>query len=150
MAFPAAYPRSTRPAFCRGGSIQRDVQAVLILDGIDILPDNSGFRIRRQDLHGPLPEIVVKYCGDAFQDKDLLANQVCRLVAIVRLRDQMTRFLPGRKLLPPTRAFRSQVCERTWSARRMLTPHGKHSHVSQSICFVRMETTQEEWFGLDN
>jgi hypothetical protein len=80
-----------------------DLKEVIVVDGIDILPDNSGFRVRSHDLHGTLPEIVVQDSGDTFQDKDRLSNQACKLVAIVRLRDQMVRFLPGCKLLPPTR-----------------------------------------------
>jgi hypothetical protein len=79
-----------------------DLKEVVVLDGIDILPDNSGCRVRSHDLHGQLPEIVVKDCGDTFLDKDQLGNQACKLVAIVRLRGQMTRWLAGGKFLPPT------------------------------------------------
>jgi hypothetical protein len=50
-----------------------------------------------------LPKIVMKNSGDAFRDKDILGDEVCKLIAIVRLRDEMVRFLPGCKLLPPTR-----------------------------------------------
>jgi hypothetical protein len=66
-----------------------DLKEVIVFDGIDILPDNSGFRIRSHDLHGPLPEIVVRDSGDTFQDKDRMSNQACKLIAIERLRDQM-------------------------------------------------------------
>ncbi len=66
-----------------------DLKKVVVLDGIDILPDDSGFRIRSHDLHGPLPEIVIEDSGDTFQDKDRLSREACKLVAIVRLRDQM-------------------------------------------------------------
>jgi hypothetical protein len=79
-----------------------DLQEVIILDGIDTLPDHGGFRVRSHDLHGSLPEIVVKDSGDTFVDKDRLGNQACKLLAIVRLRDQMVRFVPGCKLLLPT------------------------------------------------
>ena len=105
-----------------------DLKEVIVLDGIDILPDKSGFRVRCHDLHGLLPEIVVKDSGDTFQDKDRLGNQACKLIAIVRLRDEMARFLPGCKLLRP----------RAWAAGPMPTPHGKHGRVSQSTCFVRL------------
>jgi hypothetical protein len=85
--------------------VQGDLPVVwpqIYLDGIDILPDRSGFRVRSHDLHGPLPEIVVQDRGDTFLDKDRLSNQACKLVAIVRLRNQMTRRLRGGKFLPPT------------------------------------------------
>jgi len=79
-----------------------DLKEVIVLDGIDILPDNSGFQVRSHDLYGPLPEIRIMDSSDIFLDKDRLGNQACKLVAIARLRDQMARFLPGCKLLPPT------------------------------------------------
>lgn len=79
-----------------------DLKEVVVLDGIDILPDNSGFRVRCHDLHGQLPEMVVKDSGDMFVDKDRLGNETCKLVAIVRLRDEMVRWLRGGKFLPPT------------------------------------------------
>ena len=98
-----------------------DLKEVIVLDGIDILPDKSGFRVRCHDLHGPLPEIAIEDSGDTFQDKERLGNQACKLLAIVRLRDQMTRWLPGGKFLLPTTVdsratvgFR--VGPRTWLA----------------------------------
>lgn len=79
-----------------------DLKEVIVIDGIDILPDGSGFRVRCHDLHGRLPKILVKDSGDTFQDKNRLGNRACWLVAIVKLRDEIVRFLPGSKLLPPT------------------------------------------------
>jgi hypothetical protein len=98
-----------------------DLKEVIVLDGIDILPDSAGFRVRCHDLYGPLPEIVVKDSGNSLQDKDQLANQACKLVAIVRLRDQMTRWLAGGKFLPPTTvnsraAVGFKVGPKTWLA----------------------------------
>lgn len=77
-----------------------DLKRILVFDGIDILLD--GFRVRSHDLHGQLLEIVVKDSDDTFLDKDRLANEACKLIAIGKLRDGMVRFLPGCKLLPPT------------------------------------------------
>jgi hypothetical protein len=77
-----------------------DLKQILVLDGIDILPD--GFRVHSHDLHGQLPEILMKNSGDTLQDKDRLGHEACKLIAIVKLRDEMVRFLPGCKLLPPT------------------------------------------------
>jgi hypothetical protein len=79
-----------------------DLKEVIVLACIDILPGNSGFRVRSNDLHGPLPEIAVKDSGDTFQDKDRLGREACKLAAIVRLRAQMARWLAGGKCLPPT------------------------------------------------
>ncbi len=53
--------RKPRYVTLRPGTIEKvftdcvmDLKKVVVLDGIDILPD--GFRVRRHDLHGPLPE----------------------------------------------------------------------------------------------
>jgi len=70
-----------------------DLKQILVLDGIDILYD--GFRIRCHDLYGQLPAPIIKKSGDTLQDKDRLGNEVCKLVAIVKLRNEMIRFLPG-------------------------------------------------------
>ena len=77
-----------------------DLHRIVVLDGIDILPDD--LRIHCHDLHGALPELVMKNSGDTFRDKDRLAIDACRLIAMVKLRDRMTRFLPGCKFLAPT------------------------------------------------
>jgi hypothetical protein len=77
-----------------------EIQRIVVLDGIDILPD--GFRIRCHDLRGQLPEIVMKNSGNTFKDKDWLSNAACKLIAMSRLRDRMVRFLPRSRLLPPT------------------------------------------------
>lgn len=104
---PAARSKPIHLAL-RPGAIEKvftdcvmDLKEVVVLDGIDLLP--AGFRIRRHDLHGQLPEIVVKDSGDTFLDKDRLANETCKLLAIVGLRDEMIRCMAGGRFLPPTR-----------------------------------------------
>jgi hypothetical protein len=77
-----------------------DLHRIVVLDGIDMLPD--GFRFRSHDLHGQLPEIVMKNSGDTFRDKDRLAIEACKLIAMARMRDRMDRFLPGCRFLAPT------------------------------------------------
>jgi hypothetical protein len=78
----------------------KDLHQIIVLDGIDIHPD--GFAIQSCDICGQLPAIAMKNSGDTFQDKDRLANEVCKIIAIVRLREEMVRFLPSCMLLPPT------------------------------------------------
>ena len=55
-----------------------DLWEVIVLDSIDILPDNSGFRVSSHDLRGALPEIVVKDSDNTFQDrwKSKLKNHI--------------------------------------------------------------------------
>jgi hypothetical protein len=94
-----------------------DLAQIIVLGGIDILFD--GFRIRCYDLHGQLPEISMENSGDAFLDKDPLGNEVCNLIAMVKLRDEMIRFLPGARMLLPMRVDGTvivglQAKPRTW------------------------------------
>jgi len=92
-----------------------DLKEIIVLDGIDILPDSTGFRVRCHDFNGQLPELIVRDSGDAFQDKDRLGREACKLVAIARLRDRMTHWLPGGKLLPPTKVeTRATVGFKVW------------------------------------
>ena len=98
-----------------------DLKQILVLDGIDILPD--GFRIRCHDLHGQLPEIVMKNSSDTFQDKDRLGSESCKLIAIVKLRGEMFRCFLGCKLLPPTSMDGKTIAglqakPKTWIAER--------------------------------
>jgi len=65
-----------------------------------MLPD--GFRIRCHDLHDRLPTTEIKNSGDNFQDQERLGLAVCKLTVILKLRDEMIRFLPGAKFLTPT------------------------------------------------
>jgi hypothetical protein len=77
-----------------------DLKQIIVLDGIDIRHD--GFRIRSHDLHGQLPETSMENSGDTLKDKDRLSNESCKIIAMAKLRDEMVRFLPGCRLLPPT------------------------------------------------
>ena len=98
-----------------------DLKAVIVLDGIDIPPDSYGFRVRSHDLYGQLPEIVIQDSGDTLVDKDRLGNEARKLVAIVRLRDEMVLWLAGGAFLPPTivdnlATVGFKVGRRTWLA----------------------------------
>ena len=42
------------------------------------------------------------HSGNTFQDKDCLSNESRKLIAIVKLRDQMRLYFGGGKFLPPT------------------------------------------------
>jgi hypothetical protein len=94
-----------------------DLKKILVLDGIDIRSD--GFLIRCHDLHGRLPEISMENSGDTFKDKDRLGNEVCKIIAMVKLRDEIIRFLPGARMLLPMRMDGTvivglQAKPRTW------------------------------------
>ncbi len=92
-----------------------------MLDGINILNDNSGFRVRSHDLYGSLPDIVMEDSGDTIVDKDRISTAACKLYAIVKLRDQMRRWMLGGKFLPPTKVGEQatvgfKVGPKTWLA----------------------------------
>ena len=109
-------PRSIEKVFT---DCVKDLKRIVALDGIDIFPDE--FRVRSHDLHGQLPEIMMMNSGDSFRDKDRLGNEVCKLIAIVRIRDELIRFLPRATFLPPMRLDGKpivglQAKPRTWIA----------------------------------
>jgi hypothetical protein len=98
-----------------------DLNHIIVFDGIDFNPDNTGFCIQCHDLHGSLPEIVINNSGDTLKDKDRIRNETCKLIAISGLRDHMRRWLRGGKFLLPTRLdgraiVGFQVGTKTWIA----------------------------------
>ena len=80
-----------------------DLKEIVVLDGIDILPDDCGFRVRSHDLHGQLPEIVIRDSANKFQDKERLNVAACKLIAIVKVRQRMRRWMRGGRFLLPTK-----------------------------------------------
>lgn len=105
-SFMALHPMTIESVFTEA---VMDLKRVIVLDGIDILPDKSGFRIRSHDLHGQLPQILIKDSGDTFQDKERVGIETCKLTAIAGLRDQMWRGIRGGRFLPPTRIGDSAI-----------------------------------------
>ena len=99
-SYVALYPGTIEKTFT---DAVIDLKEIVVLDGIDILSDQSGFRIRSHDLHGQLPEIVIKDSGNTFPDKEDLAGEACKLIAIVGLRKQMRRWMRGGRFLRPTK-----------------------------------------------
>jgi hypothetical protein len=98
-----------------------DLRHIIVPDGIDFNPENTGFRIQCHDLHGPLPETVIQHSGDTLKDRDRIRIETCKLIAISGLRDHMRRWLRGGKFLLPTRLdgraiVGFQVGTKTWIA----------------------------------
>jgi hypothetical protein len=98
-SYLALHPRTIEKTFT---DTVIDLKEIVVLDGIDILSDQSGFRVGSHDLHGQLPEILIRDSGNTFQDKEYLNRQACKLIAIVGLRKQMRRWLRGARFLAPT------------------------------------------------
>jgi len=95
-SYVALYPGTIEKTFT---DAVIDLKGVIVLDGIDILPDESGFRVRSHDFHGQLPEIVIHDSGNTMEDKESLSREACKLIAIVGLRKEMRRLMRGGKLL---------------------------------------------------
>jgi hypothetical protein len=79
-----------------------DLKEILVLDGIDQLSDPSRFRIRSNDLFGPLPEIIIQGTGDRDPVLDKIQNEAAKLIAIVRVRKDLAGMYPECEFLLPT------------------------------------------------
>jgi len=77
-----------------------DLKAVIILDGIDPLTQYGGFRFRSHDMHGPLPDLFVNEAGDPLITLRNVRHATCKLAAIVHIRDEIARLLPGLQFPP--------------------------------------------------
>ena len=86
-----------------------DLGVAIVLDDIDLDDSPPGVCMRSHDLHGPLPAITFENSGNTFVDKERLRTESCKLVAMVRLRDQITRWVSSGKFLPPTSIDRRAV-----------------------------------------
>jgi hypothetical protein len=79
-----------------------DLGCVLVLDGIEILPDGNGVRIRCHDMHGPLPELAIDGLDSRTEILERARNRACWLAAISGIRNDLSRYLRSRRFLPPT------------------------------------------------
>src|SRR5438552_14838760 len=52
------------------------LKQIVVLDGIERVGEPPGFRIRSHDLHGPLPEVVVRDTGCRFLPHKVLDHGV--------------------------------------------------------------------------
>jgi hypothetical protein len=96
-----------------------DLKQILVLDDIDIVPE--GFHIRCHDLNGPLPEIWRENSGNSFEDKNWLGIQVCKLIAMAKIRNRICRGIGGGEFLAPTRLDQRAIVgfqggRKTWIA----------------------------------
>jgi hypothetical protein len=79
-----------------------DLREILILDGIDVIDDPSGFRIRCHDLYGPLPDVAIEDTGDRYPVLDRIIREAATRVAMARIRKALADMLPGCQFLLPT------------------------------------------------
>src|SRR5688572_14332852 len=77
-----------------------DLGQVIVIDGIDHLSD--GWCIRCHDQHGTLPAIQLTNSDNHNTIRQAIEQEACRLYAIARLRDDVSRKVLGCRFLPPT------------------------------------------------
>jgi hypothetical protein len=83
-------------------SVAIDVGQIFVLDSVDIVPDLPGFRIQCHDFYGTLPEIIITDTGDRYPVLERISIEAAKLVAVVRLRQEIASALPGTEFLMPT------------------------------------------------
>ena len=76
------------------------LEQIIVLDAIDLVTEPPGFRIRSHDLHGPLPEVVVRDTGDRTAILDDISTEAAKLNAIARHREELAAAYPGCQFLP--------------------------------------------------
>ncbi len=63
-------------------SFLADLNAEIVLDGIDLLHSESRLKIRSHDALGMLPEVFVEQTGNLFEQLDRLDRNIAKLVEI--------------------------------------------------------------------
>ncbi len=86
-----------------------DLKEILVLDGIDIMKDPVGFRIRSHDLYGPLSDIVIEDTGDRYPVLDRIIHETAKLIAVIRVRKHLADMFPGGEFLLPTSTDRGSL-----------------------------------------
>ncbi len=80
-----------------------ELKEVVILDDMELLPEQSSIKVRSHDLHGPLPEIAIQVdSADRLGAFDRLGREAVKLCAISRLRRELEEAFSGSTFLPPT------------------------------------------------
>src|SRR5438876_4643314 len=64
------------------------LKQIVVLDGIERGVEPPGFRICSHDLHGPLPEVVVRDTGDRTAILEEISREAAKLNAIARHREE--------------------------------------------------------------
>jgi hypothetical protein len=79
-----------------------DLETDVVLDTVQSIADPPGFRIRSHDAHGPLPEMIILEEVDPCATLKNVASAACKLVAMARIRQELSQMLPGLRFMPPS------------------------------------------------
>ena len=69
-----------------------DPKEILILDGIDQVPELPGFCIRRHDLYDPCPDTIIRDTADRHPVLDRIAVEAATLPAMMRVKPNPYRY----------------------------------------------------------
>jgi hypothetical protein len=98
-----------------------DPKEVILLGGIDIPPDKTGFRVRSHEFHGPLLEVIVQVdAADRLGALGRLGSEAVNLCTISRLRRELEEAFSGSSFLPPTTMDSKCVAGLQWHGRTVL------------------------------
>lgn len=110
----------------------------IILDGIDELPEECGYRIRSHDLYGPLPDIEIEYKGDREQILDRISLEIARLGAINRLRYELAAQVSNCEFIIPTPSDKLMVVGIRTGGRTILAkgrdPCQAYQRLNRKLC----------------
>jgi hypothetical protein len=97
-----------------------DLREILVLDSIEKLSAPPSIRIRSHDLHGALPEILVRDSGERDLVLDMVQNEAAKLIAVVKIRDDLAEMFPGCEFLLPIRTESGVVAGFRFKSRTVL------------------------------
>jgi hypothetical protein len=103
-----------------------ELKEILVLDGIDQFTDPPRCRIRSHDLYGPLPNIMIKDTGDRYPVLDGIEREAAKLIAMVRVRNDLARMFPGCEFLLPTSTEEGALVGMRFRGRTILAEEKSH------------------------
>jgi hypothetical protein len=97
-----------------------DLKEILVLDCIDQFAAPPRFRIRSHDLHGVLPDAIVKDTEDRLQFLDTVSREAAKLYAMARVRTDLAGMFPGCEFLLPTKTEKGSLVGLRFAGRTVL------------------------------
>lgn len=79
-----------------------DLKQIIVLDGVDIQPDGSGFCVRCYDLRGPLPDTVIEDTRNGYLVLNHIIREAAKRISMARIRHELAEMFPSCEFLLPT------------------------------------------------
>lgn len=98
-----------------------ELKEIVALDDMELVPEMSSIKIHSRDLHGPLPQIILRvHVDDSLGVLDRLGRETVKLCAISHLRRELEDAFSGASFLPPTKLDGKCVAGFQWHGRTVL------------------------------